>query len=65
MTKRLVDIDDELLEAARQAVGESSIKGTVHHALRMSSRNIGAESRPCGIVGHDSATRWRISRTTT
>lgn len=34
MTKRLVEIDDEVLEAARSALGTSTIKATVEEALR-------------------------------
>lgn len=34
MAKRLVEIDDELLTAAQQASGESTIKGTVTEALQ-------------------------------
>lgn len=34
MTKTLVDIDDELLEAARAALGTSTKKDTVNTALR-------------------------------
>ena len=33
MTKRLIDIDDELLVAAQEAAGQDSIKGTVTEAL--------------------------------
>jgi len=33
MGKRLVDIDDELLERARSIAGTSTIKDTVHAAL--------------------------------
>lgn len=33
MTKRLVDIDDDLLIAAQRVSGESTIKQTVHRAL--------------------------------
>jgi Arc/MetJ family transcription regulator len=33
VTKRLIDIDDELLAAAQQAAGQDSIKGTVTEAL--------------------------------
>lgn len=35
MTKRLVEIDDELLVAAQRTSGESTIKGTVQRALEM------------------------------
>lgn len=34
MTKRLVDIDDEVLEDARQALGTSTLKDTVNESLR-------------------------------
>jgi len=34
MTKRLVDIDDELLERARAVANAGTIKGTVDAALR-------------------------------
>ena len=33
MTKRLVDIDDDVLAAARGALGTSTLKATVHAAL--------------------------------
>jgi Arc/MetJ family transcription regulator len=35
MTKRLVDIDDELLEEARRALGTTTLKDTVNEALRL------------------------------
>lgn len=34
MTKRLVDIDDTLLEEAREALGTATMKATVNGALR-------------------------------
>ncbi len=34
MTKRLVDIDDEALRAARAGLGTATIKDTVNEALR-------------------------------
>ncbi|MGL5810774.1 MAG: hypothetical protein ACRCYQ_12595 [Nocardioides sp.] len=34
MTKRLVDIDDEVLEAARTALGTTTLKDTVNTSLR-------------------------------
>ena len=34
MTKRLIDIDDELLERARRATGAETMKATVEIALR-------------------------------
>ena len=36
MTKRLVDIDDEVLEEARRALGTKTLKDTVNEALRSS-----------------------------
>lgn len=33
MTKRLIDVDDELLAAAQRATGERTLKGTVREAL--------------------------------
>lgn len=38
MTKRLVDIDDEVLEEARAALGTSTLKDTVNAALTESAR---------------------------
>ena len=35
MTKRLVDVDDELLLAAQRFSGEDTIKGTVQRALEL------------------------------
>lgn len=35
MTKRLVDMDDDLLIAAQAVAGESTIKGTVKKALEL------------------------------
>lgn len=35
MTKRLVDVDDELLVAAQRISGESTIKGTVQRGLEL------------------------------
>ena len=37
MTKRLVDIDDAALDAAREALGTRTIKDTVDAALRAAS----------------------------
>jgi Arc/MetJ family transcription regulator len=35
MTKRLVDIDEEALNAARSQLGTTTIKATVNEALRL------------------------------
>lgn len=37
MTKRLVDIDDALLAAAREALGAGTMKETVNTALRIAA----------------------------
>jgi Arc/MetJ family transcription regulator len=34
MTKRLVDVDDDLLEQARQILGTTTLKDTVNESLR-------------------------------
>jgi Arc/MetJ family transcription regulator len=34
MTKRLVDIDDEVLEEARRVLGTTTLKDTVNESLR-------------------------------
>jgi Arc/MetJ family transcription regulator len=36
MTKRLIDVDDDMLEAARLVLGTDTIKDTVNSALRAS-----------------------------
>jgi Arc/MetJ family transcription regulator len=36
MTKRLIDVDDDILEAARRVLGTTTIKDTVNSALRES-----------------------------
>ena len=38
MTKRLVDIDDEILEEARHALGTTTLKDTVNQSLRTAVR---------------------------
>lgn len=48
MTKRLVDIDDDVLAAARDVLGTSTLKDTVNAALRRS-----AESGRRGISEED------------
>ena len=35
MTKRLVDIDDDVLFAAQSELGTETIRATVHEALRL------------------------------
>jgi Arc/MetJ family transcription regulator len=38
VTKRLVDIDDEILEEARRALGTKTLKDTVNESLRAAVR---------------------------
>ncbi|MET0662209.1 MAG: type II toxin-antitoxin system VapB family antitoxin [Ilumatobacteraceae bacterium] len=38
MTKRLIDVDDEALDAARARLGTRTIKDTVNEALREAAR---------------------------
>jgi Arc/MetJ family transcription regulator len=38
MTKRLVDIDDEILEEARRALGTTTLKDTVNQSLQSTVR---------------------------
>ena len=38
MTKRLIDVDDEALDAARAKLGTTTIKDTVNEALRAAAR---------------------------
>jgi Arc/MetJ family transcription regulator len=38
MTKRLVDIDDEVLEEARRALGTTTLKETVNESLRSTAQ---------------------------
>lgn len=41
MSKRLVDIDDEALSAARAQLGTNTIKDTVNQALRRAAHSRG------------------------
>ncbi|MDJ0769646.1 MAG: type II toxin-antitoxin system VapB family antitoxin [Ilumatobacter sp.] len=43
MTKRLIDVDDDALDAARARLGTSTIKDTVNEALRTAARERTAE----------------------
>lgn len=38
MTKRLVDIDDEILDEARRALGTTTLKDTVNESLRSTAQ---------------------------
>ena len=43
MTKRLIDVDDDVLDAARARLGTRTIKDTVNEALRTAARERSAE----------------------
>ena len=43
MTKRLIDVDDQALDAARAHLGTRTIKDTVNEALRVAARQRRAE----------------------
>ena len=43
MTKRLIDVDDDALDAARAELGTHTIKDTVNEALRRAARQRSAE----------------------
>jgi len=43
MTKRLIDVDDDALDAARAQLGTRTIKDTVNEALRSASRQRSAQ----------------------
>ena len=43
MTKRLIDVDDDALAAARVKLGTATIKDTVNVALRTAARQRGKE----------------------
>lgn len=43
MTKRLIDVDDDALDAARAKLGTSTIKDTVNEALRSAARDRATE----------------------
>lgn len=43
VTKRLIDVDDDALDAARARLGTTTIKDTVNEALRTAARERSAE----------------------
>ena len=43
MTKRLIDVDDDALDAARAQLGTRTIKDTVNEALREAARRRSTE----------------------
>lgn len=53
MPKRLVDIDDDLLDEARAQLGTSTIKDTVNEALRQAgAARQGQVTRALDLLGH-------------
>ncbi len=67
MTKRLIDIDDELLERARAAAGTATIRATVEAGLRqLAAQTVVVEHirrlRRPGSLNSDKLTAARASR---
>lgn len=52
MTKRLVDIDDEVLEGARDVLGTKTLKDTVNESLRRTVREA-SQRRPMSDIDWD------------
>ena len=64
MTKRLIDVDDDALDAARAKLGTRTIKDTVNEALRTAARERSAElasalSTLAEAELDDRSTAWR------
>jgi Arc/MetJ family transcription regulator len=64
VSKRLVDIDDTFLEAARAQLGTSTIKATVNEALRLAGENHEGEvTRALNVLARvkpeDRSEAWR------
>jgi Arc/MetJ family transcription regulator len=64
MTKRLVDVDDDALQAARSELGTTTIKDTINEALRRAATARGRDvdaaiSVLAGARLHDRADAWR------
>ncbi len=64
VTKRLIDVDDEALDAARAQLGTRTIKDTVNEALRNAARQRSAElASALSVLGDadldDRSAAWR------
>jgi len=64
MTKRLIDVDDEALDAARAQLGTRTIKDTVNEALRSAARQRSAQlASALSVLGDadldDRSAAWR------
>jgi len=64
MTKRLIDVDDTALDAARARLGTRTIKDTVNEALRMAADERRDQlSEALGVLAgadlDDRAATWR------
>ncbi len=67
MSKRLIDIDDDLLERARAAAGTSTIRATVEAGLKqLAAQSVVVEHirrlRRPGILNRDKLAAVRASR---
>lgn len=63
MTKRLVDIDDRVLDTARRSLGTTTIKDTVDSALRIAAaENVLSLREALSVLGEfefaDRADAW-------
>jgi Arc/MetJ family transcription regulator len=64
VTKRLIDVDDDALDAARAELGTRTIKDTVNEALRRAARQRSAElTNALTVLAEadldDRSTAWR------
>lgn len=64
MTKRLIDVDDRALDAARAHLGTRTIKDTVNEALRIASEQRNAQlSKALSVLSEadldDRDSAWR------
>lgn len=64
MTKRLIDVDDDALDAARAQLGTRTIKDTVNEALREAARQRSTQlSNALSVLADadldDRSTAWR------
>jgi Arc/MetJ family transcription regulator len=59
MSKRLVDIDDSVLEAAQAELGTATIKATVNEALRRAGEGRAESIREATAAISDRDDAWR------
>ncbi|MEE9414124.1 MAG: hypothetical protein V3V01_02495 [Acidimicrobiales bacterium] len=64
MTKRLIDVDDDALDAARSQLGTLTIKDTVNEALRNAAQQRSAQlTKALSVLAdtdlNDRSSAWR------